>query len=103
MGITEAWDCMCAPLCCSNISGASHEGYNVDLLDIIGSFHGNHKLALSHITSFIKVMNESHIIHEDVWMHTFSCILEEKENDWFYNDHVGPITSFVEFLGFFFK
>jgi hypothetical protein len=91
---------MCAPLC-SNIQGAPHKGYHEDLLDIISLFHGNHNSSLSHVMSFIRVMNESHIIYEDVWMYTFICTLEDKVNDWFFDDLVGPINSFSDFLRLF--
>jgi hypothetical protein len=78
MGTIEAWN-HCAPLSCSNIPRAPHEGYHEDLLDLIGLFHGNNKSALSHIISFIKVMNESYIIHEDVWMHTFHALWKTRQ------------------------
>jgi hypothetical protein len=94
---------MCAPLNFSNIPGAPNKGYDLELFELVGLFHGNHKSSLSHIISFIKVMNESHIIHEDVWMHTFMCTLEDKAYDWFYDDLVGPITSLAYFLRSFLK
>jgi hypothetical protein len=36
-------------------------------------------------------------------MHNFSCTLVDKANDWFYDDLVGPITSFADILKLFIK
>jgi hypothetical protein len=94
---------MCASLNFSNIPGAPNKCCDLELFELGWAFHGNHKSTLSHIVSFIKVMNESHIIHEDVWMDMFMCTLEDKAYDWFYDDLVGPITSLVEFLRSFLK
>lgn len=58
----------CAPLNFSSIEGAPNKGYDAGLFDPIGLFRGYHKLALSHIVSFIKVMNESHIFYKDGWI-----------------------------------
>lgn len=95
---------MCAPLNCSSIMGSPNEGYDLDLLDSIRLFFGYHESALSHIVYFIKVMIESHIVHEDVWMRTFLCTFEDKARGWF-DDDLGkePITTFSDFLRIFLK
>jgi hypothetical protein len=95
-----------APLDLLGILGAPNEGYDSNLFDSIGLFYGYHESTLSHIVSFIKVMIESHIVHEDVWMRTFLCTFEDKAMDWFYdlgNAPIEPIITFAYFLRIFLK
>jgi hypothetical protein len=68
------------------------DGYDSYFFDAIGFFHGYYELSLSNVISFIKVMNESRIVHEDVWMHTFLCTFEDQGIDWFRDDiGIAPI------------
>jgi hypothetical protein len=55
-----------APFDFLGILGFPNEGYDPDLLDSIGLFHGYHDSTLLHVTSFIEVMADFHIFHEDV-------------------------------------
>jgi hypothetical protein len=80
-----------------------HDGYHPNLYEAIRVFHAKHRSTLPHIIYFTKVMNEYHIIHEDVWMYTFICTLEDKVCDYFYDDLVGPITSLPYFLRTFLR
>lgn len=103
MGKLECWHWSCARLNFSSIPGNPNKDFDADLFDPIGLFHRYHKSALSNSVSFIKIMNESHIVYEDVWMHNFLCTFEDKATDWFYDLGEEPITTFADFLRIFLK
>jgi hypothetical protein len=72
------------------------------LLDSIGLFHGYHDSALLHVTSFIEVMANFHISHEDVRMMTFPCTLEDEALEWYENGEK-EISSLADLLKLFLK
>jgi hypothetical protein len=94
VGELECMNYNWSPLDFSRIFGAPNKRYYEDLLDLIGLFHGYCKSSLLHIVSSIEVMNESHIVYEDVCIHMFLCTFEKKSIDWFYYLGEEPITTF---------
>jgi len=63
------------PIDFSNIPYFSRNAYDVDIYDFILDFHGGDQLTIHHITTFIQVMVDFNIAHEEDWLQFLLLLL----------------------------
>ena len=92
------------PINFSNIPGFpnSHYGENLTSYLPIIHGHGNDDLSRLHIMDFIKVLDDSHIVHEDIMILMFASSLNGDYYYWFIGDILDRcITSLLSLFGIF--
>jgi hypothetical protein len=69
----------------------------------IAKFHGHNDSTTLHITSFMKVISDFDVVHEDVMMKMFALTLEDFAEIWFENLGRKEISSFAGLIKAFHK
>ena len=73
------------PLDFLGIKGFPHDCFNHDdLYEDAPIFNGMGESATTHISSFIKLVVEFNVFHEDDLMIIFACTLERDALEWFF-------------------
>jgi len=87
------------PINFSNIPFFSHRSYDLDVFDFIPDFHGEDQSAIDHMSSFVQVMVDFDITHEEDWLQIFALSFINGARDWFYDDlPINHIDSLFEFF-----
>jgi len=90
------------PINFSNIPYFSHNSYDSDIFDFIPNIHGEDQSATDHISSFVQVMVDFDITHEEDWLQIFASSFIDGARDWFIDDlPFNHIDSLLNFFCFF--